>query len=78
MAAAKKALDEGAEIRWLVQHRPSEVRAVIRDFKRLTRGRRAEFGERAAYLVSLLELGLKAEANRKRAASRKRRTRVKP
>lgn len=65
--------DEGAEIRWLVEHRRSEVRAVIRDFKRLTRGRRAEFGERAAYLVSLLELGLKDATKRKRARTRKKR-----
>lgn len=76
MTTPKK--DEGAEIRWLVEHRRPEVRAVIRDFKRLTRGRRAEFGERAAYLVSLLELGLKDAANRKRARARKKRKKVQP
>ncbi|HYX20460.1 MAG TPA: hypothetical protein VFA98_06400 [Thermoanaerobaculia bacterium] len=76
MTTPKK--DEGAEIRWLVEHRRPEVRAVIRDFKRLTRGRRAEFGERAAYLVSLLELGLKDAASRKRAQARKKRKRAQP
>lgn len=70
--------DEGAEIRWLVEHRRPEVRAVIRDFKRLTRGRRAEFGERAAYLVSLLELGLKEDTRKKRTKTRKTRKKAKP
>jgi hypothetical protein len=78
MKPESKKASEGAEIRWLVQHRRGDVRAVIRDFKRLTRGRRAEFGEKAAYLVSLLELGLKDEAKRKRAATRKGRKKAKP
>lgn len=69
--------DEDAEIRWLVEHRPGDVRAVIRDFKRLTRGRRAEFGERSAYLVSILELGLKEEVRKKRAQTRKKRKKAK-
>jgi len=68
-ARPKKAVDP--EVAWLVQHRPREVRALVRDFKRLTRGRRGEFGTGAAYLVSLLEIGLKETRSQKRATARK-------
>jgi hypothetical protein len=63
--------DLDAEVAWLVQHRAKEVRALVRGFRGMTRGRRAGFGVGSSYLVSLLELGLKKEAARKRSKSRR-------
>jgi len=44
----------------------------VRDFKRLTRGRRGELGPLAATLISNLEFALKDEQKRLRAEARKK------
>jgi hypothetical protein len=56
----KSGLDYSKEIAWFVTHRKSDVQAVIRDYKKLTRGRRGEFGIGAALFVSALEAELES------------------
>ena len=64
------------EISWLVKHRADDVKALVRNFKKLTRGRRSEFGEPAAYFMSLLELEMRAQRKAARASSWKKSLRL--
>jgi hypothetical protein len=71
---SSKSTDYSKEIAWFVTHRKSDVQAVIRNYKKLTRGRRGEFGIGAALFVSALEAELKSKAksaNRSRTKSKK-------
>lgn len=58
------------EITWLVKHRADDVKALVRNFKKLTRGRRSEFGAPAGYFVSLLELEMRAQRKAARAKAK--------
>lgn len=56
----QSAPDYSKEIAWFVTHRKRDVQTVIRDYKKLTRGRRGEFGIGAALFVSALEAELES------------------
>jgi len=60
------------EVLWLARHRKEDAWALVRDFKRLTRGRRGELGPVAATFISNLEFALKDEQKRLRTAARKK------
>lgn len=64
MTSSKKAKKTEAapsyskEIAWLITHRSEDVKAIVRHYKRLSRGRRGEYGVGAALFVSALEAEL--------------------
>jgi hypothetical protein len=60
------------EVLWLARHRKEDAWILVRNFKRLTRGRRGELGPVAATFISNLEFALKDEQKRLRAATRKK------
>lgn len=60
------------EVLWLARHRKEDAWNLVRSFKRLTRGRRSEYGPTAATLITNLEYALKDEQKRLRAAARKK------
>jgi hypothetical protein len=65
------------EVLWLARHRKEDAWILVRDFKRLTRGRRGELGPVAATFVSNLEFALKDESKRLRAKARKKKPKAK-
>jgi hypothetical protein len=62
-------VDMAREIAWLVAHRKDDVLNVVKNFSRLTRGRRGEFGPPVVYFVSLLKLELAAQKKLARRAA---------
>ena len=58
MKKKEEAADYSKEIAWLITHRSEDVKAIVRHYKRLSRGRRGEYGVGAALFVSALEAEL--------------------
>jgi hypothetical protein len=78
MAEASRSDRLHTEIEWLARHRAADARALVRAYKRMTRGGRAQHGTTAAYFVSLLEVALRGERARKRRKAARLRAKARP